>query len=175
MFIYDMAGSQYTNFELDLSKKILNLLKVLPGGWLVSGDSVWATRSPRTQSPVVLASICTSDHTDHVSAEEQQLQPRRTRGGHWELARLDPAVAAVQRGREGSAVPGLDSSHSCWQHFWESRCKLFFHLLAFGASSLLRKKKSSKSKYWPGCVLRIIPVPSLLRGAKPSLYLIPRK
>lgn len=28
MFIYDMAGSQYTNFELDLSKKILNLLKV---------------------------------------------------------------------------------------------------------------------------------------------------
>lgn len=32
MFIYDMAGSQYTNFELDLSKKILNLLKVLPGG-----------------------------------------------------------------------------------------------------------------------------------------------
>lgn len=29
MFIYDMAGSNYTNFELDLSKKILNLLKVL--------------------------------------------------------------------------------------------------------------------------------------------------
>ncbi|KAF2985402.1 hypothetical protein EK904_005536 [Melospiza melodia maxima] len=28
VFIYDMAGSQYTNFELDLSKKILNLLKV---------------------------------------------------------------------------------------------------------------------------------------------------
>lgn len=28
MFIYDMAGSNYTNFELDLSKKILNLLKV---------------------------------------------------------------------------------------------------------------------------------------------------
>ncbi|XP_010221947.1 PREDICTED: tyrosine-protein phosphatase non-receptor type 9 [Tinamus guttatus] len=27
VFIYDMAGSQYTNFELDLSKKILNLLK----------------------------------------------------------------------------------------------------------------------------------------------------
>lgn len=32
VFIYDMAGSQYTNFELDLSKKILNLLKVVPGG-----------------------------------------------------------------------------------------------------------------------------------------------
>lgn len=28
VFIYDMAGSSYTNFELDLSKKILNLLKV---------------------------------------------------------------------------------------------------------------------------------------------------
>lgn len=28
VFIYDMAGSNYTNFELDLSKKILNLLKV---------------------------------------------------------------------------------------------------------------------------------------------------
>lgn len=28
VFIYDMAGSHYTNFELDLSKKILNLLKV---------------------------------------------------------------------------------------------------------------------------------------------------
>uniref|UniRef100_A0A8B9K3S0 Tyrosine-protein phosphatase non-receptor type 9 n=1 Tax=Astyanax mexicanus TaxID=7994 RepID=A0A8B9K3S0_ASTMX len=27
VFIYDMAGSNYTNFELDLSKKILNLLK----------------------------------------------------------------------------------------------------------------------------------------------------
>ncbi|XP_077174202.1 tyrosine-protein phosphatase non-receptor type 9 isoform X2 [Paroedura picta] len=27
VFIYDMAGSHYTNFELDLSKKILNLLK----------------------------------------------------------------------------------------------------------------------------------------------------
>uniref|UniRef100_A0A8C9TB12 protein-tyrosine-phosphatase n=1 Tax=Scleropages formosus TaxID=113540 RepID=A0A8C9TB12_SCLFO len=27
VFIYDMAGSSYTNFELDLSKKILNLLK----------------------------------------------------------------------------------------------------------------------------------------------------
>ncbi|XP_029430671.1 tyrosine-protein phosphatase non-receptor type 9 isoform X1 [Rhinatrema bivittatum] len=27
VFIYDMTGSQYTNFELDLSKKILNLLK----------------------------------------------------------------------------------------------------------------------------------------------------
>ncbi|KFR15939.1 Tyrosine-protein phosphatase non-receptor type 9, partial [Opisthocomus hoazin] len=27
VFIYDMAGSQYTNFKLDLSKKILNLLK----------------------------------------------------------------------------------------------------------------------------------------------------
>ena len=32
MFIYDMAGSQYTNFELDLSKKILNLLKVAAAG-----------------------------------------------------------------------------------------------------------------------------------------------
>lgn len=28
VFIYDMAGSNYTNFELDLSKKILNMLKV---------------------------------------------------------------------------------------------------------------------------------------------------
>ncbi|XP_041964717.1 tyrosine-protein phosphatase non-receptor type 9 [Alosa alosa] len=27
VFIYDMAGSNYTNFELDLSKKILNMLK----------------------------------------------------------------------------------------------------------------------------------------------------
>lgn len=32
VFIYDMAGSQYTNFELDLSKKILNLLKVVAAG-----------------------------------------------------------------------------------------------------------------------------------------------
>lgn len=66
-------------------------------------------------------------HADHVSGKEQQLQPCRSWGGHWELARLDPAVAAVWRGRKGSAVPGLDSSHSCWQRFWESRCKLFFH------------------------------------------------
>lgn len=29
VFIYDMAGSNYNNFELDLSKKILNLLKVV--------------------------------------------------------------------------------------------------------------------------------------------------
>lgn len=28
VFIYDMAGSNYTHFELDLSKKILNMLKV---------------------------------------------------------------------------------------------------------------------------------------------------
>lgn len=39
VFIYDMAGSQYTNFELDLSKKILNLLKVTAKGDLVSGAS----------------------------------------------------------------------------------------------------------------------------------------
>lgn len=38
MFIYDMAGSQYTNFELDLSKKILNLLKVTARGDPESGD-----------------------------------------------------------------------------------------------------------------------------------------
>lgn len=29
VFIYDMADSHYSNFELDLSKKILNLLKVM--------------------------------------------------------------------------------------------------------------------------------------------------
>lgn len=28
VFIYDMCGSNYTNFELDLGKKVLNLLKV---------------------------------------------------------------------------------------------------------------------------------------------------
>lgn len=48
MFIYDMAGSQYTNFELDLSKKILNLLKVMARGDLVSGDVTRATRSSST-------------------------------------------------------------------------------------------------------------------------------
>jgi len=37
VFIYDMAGSQYTNFELDLSKKILNLLKVTAGCLGTSG------------------------------------------------------------------------------------------------------------------------------------------
>lgn len=45
MFIYDMAGSQYTNFELDLSKKILNLLKVKAGGDLVSRDGAEVTGS----------------------------------------------------------------------------------------------------------------------------------
>ena len=48
MFIYDMAGSQYTNFELDLSKKILNLLKVTAGGEPVSRDGAQAARSPST-------------------------------------------------------------------------------------------------------------------------------
>lgn len=48
VFIYDMAGSQYTNFELDLSKKILNLLKVTAGGDPVSGDVTRASRSPST-------------------------------------------------------------------------------------------------------------------------------
>uniref|UniRef100_A0ACB8E592 Tyrosine-protein phosphatase non-receptor type 9 n=1 Tax=Sphaerodactylus townsendi TaxID=933632 RepID=A0ACB8E592_9SAUR len=33
VFIYDMAGSHYTNFELDLSKKILNLLKAFWKLW----------------------------------------------------------------------------------------------------------------------------------------------
>lgn len=28
VFIYDMCGSNYANFELDLGKKVLNLLKV---------------------------------------------------------------------------------------------------------------------------------------------------
>lgn len=48
VFIYDMAGSQYTNFELDLSKKILNLLKVMARGDLVSGDVTRAARSSST-------------------------------------------------------------------------------------------------------------------------------
>lgn len=37
VFIYDMAGSNYTNFELDLSKKILNLLKVRSKRWHFPG------------------------------------------------------------------------------------------------------------------------------------------
>ena len=48
MFIYDMAGSQYTNFELDLSKKILNLLKVTVRGDPMSWDVTRATCSPST-------------------------------------------------------------------------------------------------------------------------------
>uniref|UniRef100_A0A9J8BUA9 Tyrosine-protein phosphatase non-receptor type 9 n=1 Tax=Cyprinus carpio carpio TaxID=630221 RepID=A0A9J8BUA9_CYPCA len=45
VFIYDMAGSNYTNFELDLSKKILNLLKgAFPARLkkvLIVGAPVW--------------------------------------------------------------------------------------------------------------------------------------
>ncbi|XP_051975962.1 tyrosine-protein phosphatase non-receptor type 9-like isoform X1 [Xyrauchen texanus] len=45
VFIYDMAGSNYTNFELDLSKKILNLLKgAFPARLkkvLILGAPVW--------------------------------------------------------------------------------------------------------------------------------------
>lgn len=45
IFIYDMAGSNYTNFELDLSKKILNLLKgAFPARLkkvLIVGAPVW--------------------------------------------------------------------------------------------------------------------------------------
>lgn len=46
VFIYDMAGSQYTNFELDLSKKILNLLKVTARADPVPGGVTRATCSP---------------------------------------------------------------------------------------------------------------------------------
>uniref|UniRef100_A0A8C5GEW8 Tyrosine-protein phosphatase non-receptor type 9 n=1 Tax=Gouania willdenowi TaxID=441366 RepID=A0A8C5GEW8_GOUWI len=45
VFIYDMAGSNYTNFEMDLSKKILNLLKgAFPARLkkvLIVGAPVW--------------------------------------------------------------------------------------------------------------------------------------
>lgn len=80
-------------------------------------------------------------------------------------------------GGRGSAVPVLDSSGSCWQHFWENRCKLLFNHA--GICCLLPSpERRSNGKYWPGCRLRPSPdsqASPLPCPAEPSAYLIPRK
>ncbi|KAF6132377.1 protein tyrosine phosphatase non-receptor type 9 [Phyllostomus discolor] len=43
VFIYDMCGSNYTNFELDLGKKVLNLLKV---SWKLREEPLWGCTLP---------------------------------------------------------------------------------------------------------------------------------
>lgn len=141
MFIYDMAGSQYTNFELDLSKKILNLLKVVPGGQLVSGDSVGATRSPGTHGAVVLASICTPDHAEHVSAPEHQLQPPGAREGTGILPGWAGPWLRCRAGGTDQLSPGWIPLTAAGSTFGKTDANYFLIVLAFGASSLLRKKK----------------------------------
>lgn len=67
------------------------------------------------------------------------------------LQDLGRALGAAESRGWGSAVPALDSSHSCWQRCWENRCKLFFNragILCLLPS--LEKKKRNNSKYWPG-------------------------
>ncbi|NWR22383.1 PTN9 phosphatase, partial [Emberiza fucata] len=59
VFIYDMAGSQYTNFELDLSKKILNLLKVAPPVDLTPSSSPPGAFPPRLKKVFIVgAPMC---------------------------------------------------------------------------------------------------------------------
>lgn len=61
-------------------------------------------------------------------------------GGMGGCRRLDaihsPSPSGRRRHPEGISCPhALDSSHSCWQHFHENRCKLFFN--GAGISCLL--------------------------------------
>lgn len=147
MFIYDMAGSQYTNFELDLSKKILNLLKVMVRVDLVSGGGfahqvrevlwVWCGFPPWT-----MLTMSRPRSTDPIGAQEGV------------ESRTQPYCSIPWLG--GLSCPGWNSSHSCWQRCWENRCKLFSNCA--GIWCLLPSLEGrNNSKYGPGCVLQANP------------------
>ncbi|XP_023380175.1 tyrosine-protein phosphatase non-receptor type 9 isoform X1 [Pteropus vampyrus] len=52
VFIYDMCGSNYANFELDLGKKVLNLLKGIPTPRSWTGTGPWPVRNWAAQQEV---------------------------------------------------------------------------------------------------------------------------
>lgn len=113
MFIYDMAGSQYTNFELDLSKKILNLLKVAAAGMQRWDGAEW----------------------DEMGWDGGD-------AGGWV-----PSTAPAPRGGagtgRGSAVPTRWIPRTAaGSAFMKTDANYFLMVLAFRASSLLRKKSS---------------------------------
>lgn len=105
----------------------------------MSGDSVGATRSPRTQSPAVLASTCTMLTTSR--ARSSSSSPAGAGEGTGNLPGWTWLWLQCGAGGRDQLSLGWIPLTAAGSAFGKADANYFFIVLAFGASSLFRKKK----------------------------------